>query len=91
MSRTKKGRKGPGYEYWGKRRGGGFSPSKGVKQMIHQMERSDGKLEVRQGIQELREEFEKPGSGVITMKNGSVIVFREDDESDPEDKLRGLK
>ena len=46
MSRSKKGSKPPGYEFWGKRRGGGFHRTTGVKQMIHQMERAEAKQEL---------------------------------------------
>lgn len=59
MSRTKRGDKRPGYEYWGKRPMSGFSPSKDVKQMTHQTERARAKEE------ELRDrrKAEKEGSG----------------------------
>jgi hypothetical protein len=47
MSRTRKGAKGPGHEYWGKRRGGGFDPGRDSKRAIHGLERADAKEEVR--------------------------------------------
>lgn len=40
MSRTNKGSKGPGYDYWGKRPiKAGTSPGKGVKPLTHRLER----------------------------------------------------
>ena len=43
MSRTKKGAKAPGYEYWGKRPMSGSSPCKEVKTMTHKIERQRNK------------------------------------------------
>ena len=51
MSRTKKGGKGPGYEYWsarpGNRCGGTLSPNGGkhTKKRTHKAERQQGKQE----------------------------------------------
>ena len=46
MSRSKKGSKGPGYEYWGRRTGkgkGGRDPGPFTKRQTHRKERRDGK------------------------------------------------
>lgn len=47
MSRTKKGGKGPGYEFWSKRPGkgeyGGTDGSKYGKKLTHKAERREGK------------------------------------------------
>ena len=43
MSRTKKGAKAPGWEYWGKRGFTGWSPSAFVKQKTHKIERQRNK------------------------------------------------
>jgi hypothetical protein len=44
MSRTQKGSKAPGYEYWGKRPGSGhFAPGKYAKRVTHKAERQQGK------------------------------------------------
>jgi len=43
MSRTVKGGKGPGFEYWGKRPFSGVSPSKENKQITHKIERQRNK------------------------------------------------
>lgn len=42
MSRTKKGKKGVGYEYWS-RRGGYREPCRWSKIMTHRLERRQGK------------------------------------------------
>lgn len=50
MSRTKKGAKGPGYEYWGKRpiaRNHGAVPGRKTKTMTHRLERLEGKKEIK--------------------------------------------
>ncbi len=45
MSKTKKGAKGPGFEYWGKRGGKrhGMEPGPYSKDQTHRAERRDGK------------------------------------------------
>lgn len=43
MSRTKKGAKGPGYEYWSKRPMAGHSPGKKTKKLTHRKERAQAK------------------------------------------------
>lgn len=51
MSRTKKGSKGPGYEFWS-RRPSKFkfpSPGKDTKKNTHRMERKAGKQESQDG------------------------------------------
>lgn len=49
MSRTKKGGKAPGFEYWSKRpcKGGGGCPGKQTKTLTHRAERRQGKDEVK--------------------------------------------
>ena len=46
MSRTKKGAKGPGYEYWSKRPCAGDSPGRITKKITHKKERMSNKQEV---------------------------------------------
>lgn len=52
MSRTKKGSKGPGYEYWSKRPGkgvyGGTGGSKFGKRLTHKAERTEGKKQAKE-------------------------------------------
>ncbi|MNK29197.1 hypothetical protein D3C87_475880 [compost metagenome] len=44
MSRTKRGSKGPGYEYWGKRPPSGHhAPGAKAKRVTHKAERQQGK------------------------------------------------
>jgi hypothetical protein len=43
MSRSKKGKKGAGYEYWGKRPGKLSSPGKEAKKATHRLERLQSK------------------------------------------------
>mgnify|MGYP003427396584 CR=1 FL=1 len=48
MGKTKKGSKGPGYDYWARRPGNEGkcnSPGKGVKQLTHKRERLQQKKE----------------------------------------------
>lgn len=45
MSRTNKGNKGSGYEYWGRRPNKGTAPGPDTKRITHRMERQDGKQE----------------------------------------------
>lgn len=47
MSRTKKGKKSPGYELWGKRRANGLGPGRVNKKIAHGMERADAKAALR--------------------------------------------
>lgn len=47
MSRTRKGSKGPGYEYWGRRPTKGRDPGKTTKKTTHRMERAEGKREAK--------------------------------------------
>jgi hypothetical protein len=54
MSRTRKGSKGPGFEYWSARpgnRGGGLGKS--FKKATHRVERQQNKQEARQRANEL--------------------------------------
>lgn len=43
MSRTKKGAKAPGYEYWSRRPMTGSAPCKWVKKLTHKIERQRNK------------------------------------------------
>lgn len=55
MSRTKKGSKGVGYEYWGKRplsRNCGANPGKVTKKLTHRLERIEAKAQIRKEIEE---------------------------------------
>ena len=53
MSRTRKGSKGPGYEFWSKRPGKGrMSSGPYAKLLTHRAERQEGKEEVRKADQE---------------------------------------
>lgn len=45
MSRTNKGSKGCGYEYWGRRPGKSTVPGKDTKRFTHRIERQEGKQE----------------------------------------------
>jgi len=52
MSRTKKGKKAIGYEYWSKRPGSnkcGAVPGKETKKRTHRSERKQGKNEITKG------------------------------------------
>ncbi len=51
MGRTKKGSKGPGYEYWSRRPSKAKFPSPGktTKTITHRMERADAKRKLREG------------------------------------------
>lgn len=46
MSRSKKGKKGPGYEYWSKRPMSGRPPGKKTKKLTHRKERAKAKEEL---------------------------------------------
>lgn len=55
MSRTKKGKKGPGYEYWSRRPGtrkGGMDPGKYSKKLNARLERIEGKEEIEKQIED---------------------------------------
>lgn len=45
MSRTRKGTKTPGYEYWGKRPGGAMPPGRISKKITHKAERRQARKE----------------------------------------------
>lgn len=50
MSRTKRGRRPVGYEYWSRRplsRRCGVSPGRPIKRLCHKIERAEGKAEIR--------------------------------------------
>lgn len=50
MSRTKKGSKGPGYEFWGPRPSKCLTnPNKETKRLTHKLERAKAKAAVRAG------------------------------------------
>lgn len=50
MSRTKKGNKPPGYDYWSKRPLSGSSPSKFIKTKTHRIERQKAKEEIQEDL-----------------------------------------
>lgn len=55
MSRTVKGKKGVGYEYWSKRpvsRNCGANPGRESKKRTHRLERLEGKKEIRKQLKE---------------------------------------
>lgn len=47
MSRTKKGSKAAGYEYWSKRPMSGANPGRWAKTVTHRIERREGNREAR--------------------------------------------
>ena len=57
MSRTRRGSKGPGYEYWGRRPCSGWNPSKETKVIAHQIERAREKELIHEAIKELEEGY----------------------------------
>ena len=59
MSRTQRGNKGPGYEYWSRRplaRKFGCPPGRGVKRETHKLERLEAKEEIRERLKEQESE-----------------------------------
>jgi hypothetical protein len=56
VSRTQRGSKRPGYEYWGRRPCSGFNPSKEHKTITHQIERAREKELVQDEIKEMENE-----------------------------------
>lgn len=55
MSRTRKGKKGPGSEYWGKRplsNKHGASPGKATKKLTHRLERLESKEKIKEQLDE---------------------------------------
>jgi hypothetical protein len=56
VSRTRRGGKRPGWEYWGRRPCNGFNPSKEHKTITHQIERAREKALIQDEIKELEEE-----------------------------------
>ena len=52
MSRTTKGSKAPGYEYWSRRPGSGGCIGKDAKKIIHGIERARGKREAERPEQD---------------------------------------
>lgn len=50
MSRSKKGSKGPGYDYWSRRPGSGMGHGPDVKEVTHRAERQEAKKAVVDGI-----------------------------------------
>ena len=47
MSRTKKGKKGPGYDYWSRRPTPITSPGRASKKLTHRLERIEGKKKIK--------------------------------------------
>jgi hypothetical protein len=56
VSRTRKGTKGPGHEYWSRRPCNGFNYSKEHKTITHQIERAREKKLVQDEIKEMENE-----------------------------------
>lgn len=54
MSKTKKGSKGPGYEYWSKRPLAGSPPGKDTKKKTHRIERAANKALTRKETREIK-------------------------------------
>lgn len=52
MSRTRKGSKGPGYEYWSRRPLCGEAPGKKTKRKTHRIERMEAKRVKHQSLEE---------------------------------------
>ena len=52
MSRTRKGSKGPGYEYWSKRPMAGMNPGAETKRMTHKLERIEAKDQIKEQLQD---------------------------------------
>lgn len=57
MSRTIKGSKGAGYEFWSKRPYSGFGHGKYLKTMCHRKERREKDVEVRWEVDEMISEY----------------------------------
>jgi hypothetical protein len=58
VSRTRRGSKRPGYEYWGRQPCSGFNPSKEHKVIAHQIERAREKALLQDEIKEMENEME---------------------------------
>lgn len=58
MSRSKRGAKGPGYEYWSKRPCVGMNPGAETKRLTHRLERIQGKQEIQKGLKHAVEELD---------------------------------
>jgi hypothetical protein len=56
MSRTKKGQKSPGYEYWSKRPNSMSNPGKVSKNITHRKERAESKKAVHKAKKEVETE-----------------------------------
>lgn len=56
MSRTKKGAKSCGYEYWSKRPLSGASPGKETKKLTHGIERARSKKDLKKTLKKVQEE-----------------------------------
>lgn len=56
MSRSRKGSKGPGYDYWSKRPGTkkASDPGKYAKKINHRLERIEGKNASKDGLKDLQ-------------------------------------
>lgn len=53
MSRTIRGSKGAGYDYWSRRPMSGMGHDVSLKRLCHRIERQQGRNEVRQQMEEL--------------------------------------
>lgn len=67
MSKTIRGAKGPGYEYWGSRHPTLMEPGRYTKQQTHRHERRQGKRECELGGRRVREDC------VETDADGTVL------------------
>jgi hypothetical protein len=52
MSRTEKRKKGPGFEYWGKRPGKDTIPGRASKTATHRLERLEAKKKIKEQLDE---------------------------------------
>ena len=62
MSRTRRGSKCSGWEYWSRRPCNGFNPSKESKTIAHQVERAREKKLIQDEIKEMEDEDEAEDS-----------------------------
>ncbi len=63
MSRTRKGSKRLGHEYWGRQPCSGYHPSKENKTIAHQIERARERELVRNEIEEMEDDITEAEKG----------------------------
>jgi len=63
MSRTRRGSRGPGYEYWSRRPCSGWNPGRETKMISHQIERAREKATLHDEIKEMEDEDDDNESG----------------------------